>query len=85
MHLAEAEEPTCAWCSPAGPSTPRELPAWVDNRGLVSRGELHELFRRASCLAFPSRYEGFGLPPLEAMASGCPVAAARGLVAGDLR
>ena len=54
-----------------------ELPQWVDKRGLVNQEELRELYGRAACLAFPSRYEGFGLPPLEAMASGCPVAAAR--------
>ena len=54
-----------------------ELPEWVDRRGLVSTPELHELYRSASVLAFPSLYEGFGLPPLEAMASGCPVAASR--------
>ena len=46
-------------------------------RGLVGRGELRELYRTASALVFPSLYEGFGLPPLEAMASGCPVAASR--------
>lgn len=51
------------------------LPDWVDDLGLVSREELLKLYQRASCLAFPSLYEGFGLPPLEAMASGCPVAA----------
>ena len=34
-----------------------------------------ELYRRAACLVFPSLYEGFGLPPVEAMACGCPVAA----------
>jgi glycosyltransferase involved in cell wall biosynthesis len=51
------------------------LPDWVDRRGLVPLDELRELYRRAAVLAFPSLYEGFGLPPLEAMASGCPVAA----------
>jgi glycosyltransferase involved in cell wall biosynthesis len=35
------------------------------------------LYRRASALVFPSLYEGFGLPPVEAMACGCPVAASR--------
>jgi glycosyltransferase involved in cell wall biosynthesis len=36
---------------------------------------LDTLYRRARALAYPSLYEGFGLPPLEAMARGCPVAA----------
>lgn len=53
-----------------------EVPEWVDIKGLVSGDELHALYRSAAALAFPSLYEGFGLPPLEAMASGCPVAAA---------
>jgi glycosyltransferase involved in cell wall biosynthesis len=44
-------------------------------RGRVPRGELASLYRRASALVFPSLYEGFGQPPLEAMASGTPVAA----------
>jgi alpha-1,3-rhamnosyl/mannosyltransferase len=33
------------------------------------------LYRRATGLVFPSLFEGFGAPPLEAMACGCPVAA----------
>ncbi len=51
------------------------VPEWVDRRGLVSVDELRALYRSASAMAFPSLYEGFGLPPIEAMASGCPVAA----------
>ena len=47
----------------------------VEVRGHVPRDELVHLYRTASALAFPSLYEGFGLPPLEAMACGCPVAA----------
>lgn len=76
MHLVRREEPQLRLVLTGGALDLEDLPEWVDNRGLVSRAELIELFRRASCLAFPSRYEGFGLPPLEAMASGCPVAAA---------
>ena len=44
-------------------------------RGLVAGEELASLYRRTACLVFPSLYEGFGQPPLEAMASGAPVAA----------
>ncbi len=51
-----------------------DVPSNVEVRGLVSLAELRELYRQAACMVFPSLYEGFGLPPLEAMASGCPVA-----------
>lgn len=51
-----------------------DVPENVEVKGLVPFPELLELYRKAKCLVFPSLYEGFGLPPLEAMASGCPVA-----------
>jgi glycosyltransferase involved in cell wall biosynthesis len=50
------------------------VPEGVEVRGHVSADEVVELYRRASALVFPSLYEGFGQPPLEAMACGCPVA-----------
>nr|WP_319022597.1 glycosyltransferase family 1 protein [Klebsiella aerogenes] len=43
--------------------------------GRVSDEELIELYQNASGFIFPSLYEGFGIPPLEAQACGCPVIA----------
>ncbi|MGN4075557.1 glycosyltransferase, partial [Burkholderia gladioli] len=52
--------------------SPHVVPA-----GFVSDGELKALYEHAACFLFPSLYEGFGLPPLEAMLCGCPVIASR--------
>jgi len=41
--------------------------------GYIPDDDLAEIYRRALAYIFPSLYEGFGLPPLEAMANGCPV------------
>jgi mannosyltransferase len=47
----------------------------IFNLGKVSDIELNNLYSKASFFFFPSLYEGFGIPPLEAMMAGCPVLA----------
>ena len=55
----------------------KAVPAALKDRihflGYVSVDQLNELYSRAEMLVFPSLYEGFGIPPLEAMACCCPV------------
>jgi len=43
--------------------------------GNVTSGQMIALYRSALCMVYPSKYEGFGLPPIEAMYFGCPVIA----------
>jgi glycosyltransferase involved in cell wall biosynthesis len=51
------------------------MPDGVEVLGYVTRERLRELYRRARVFVYPSRYEGFGIPPLEALACGAPVIA----------
>ena len=73
--LLREERPELRLVLTGGGHEGRPVPPGVEVRGHVAGEELASLYRRAACLVFPSLYEGFGQPPLEAMASGTPVAA----------
>ena len=53
----------------------KESPFASDIRllGFVANDDLPDLYRAAGAFVYPSLYEGFGMPPIEAMACGCPV------------
>jgi glycosyltransferase involved in cell wall biosynthesis len=72
MHLAVAGSVDRAIFGTGGIEAPRSA-KYLDR---VSDAELRALYEGAACFVFPSRYEGFGIPPIEAMACGCPVVAA---------
>ena len=68
--------PRLILCGDAGWGDVR-LPRDAEVTGYVDRTKLRELYRHARAFVYPSRYEGFGIPPLEAMACGAPVIATR--------
>jgi glycosyltransferase involved in cell wall biosynthesis len=71
-----------AWGTPRFPDVPAaisarpELAQWIRLIGPVDEADKVSVYRMARVFAFPSIYEGFGLGPLEAMATGTPVVAA---------
>jgi glycosyltransferase involved in cell wall biosynthesis len=79
---ADRDGPLLALAGPAGWGEELDVPAAAAGRvvrlGYLDEPDLHGLMAGAHALVFPSVYEGFGLPPLEAFAAGVPV------VAGDI-
>ncbi len=75
----QPDTPALVLCGPAGwgPAldTAGLRPEDVLQLGYVPAADLHALVAHASVLCYPSLYEGFGLPPLEALAAGVPVVA----------
>jgi glycosyltransferase involved in cell wall biosynthesis len=81
---ARGERVPLVQCGPSSRATPRP---WLHHAGYVSDAELATLYQKATALVFPSYYEGFGLPALEAMAAGgrvvCADASSLPEVVGD--
>lgn len=69
--------PRLVLCGDAGWKTKVADDDGIERTGYVTRERLRALYRGAKAFVYPSHYEGFGIPPLEAMACGAPVIATR--------
>jgi glycosyltransferase involved in cell wall biosynthesis len=72
-----APRPRLVLCGDPGWKTRVPAEEGIERTGYVTRERLRELYRGARAFVYPSRYEGFGIPPLEALACGAPVIATR--------
>lgn len=83
LRLRRADPPPLVLCGGFGwkaEEARREIGAaeaegWLVHLGYVGTGELAALYRGAELVAFPSFYEGFGLPAVEALRAGAPLLA----------
>ena len=77
LELILIGRPGWRWKDPLAMQSYRDLWPWVRVLADLSDSELVEYYNRAEMFIYPSFYEGFGLPLLEAMACGTPVIASR--------
>ena len=75
LALARRERPELRLVLTGAGHEKLTLPHGVESRGHVPLAALVDLYRSAAAVVYPSLYEGFGMPCLEAMACGAPVAA----------
>jgi glycosyltransferase involved in cell wall biosynthesis len=83
LHLVLAGRPGWNYQSVMGLLKAGDLRERVHYLGYVKQESLPWVYRAASIFVYPSQYEGFGLPPLEAMACGVPTIASKGSALED--